>query len=345
MRALIVACTLAATALDLLSGYSPQRRTRLSDGLSEQPLGGVVQIADCVSRGVSPYRFLSLPLPTVTVILPRTLRCPAALAVLLLLALPSASQAQSLWSTPYVPDQITLEVLQPTLQSAPSEDISVLTGASTLWGSYLITDRMTVVAGMPVARYQSTRAGEPPTDVTETQIGNPYVGLGVSSTRVPLLVELGVRLPLASEAALATRAGQATDLAHREAFAPDLFAAQIIANTRWGWTRRFGFRFRGGPLLTTPTQDVPGTTEVYARYGVQAWQEGDRLVAGVGLAGRALLSERGGSFTDRTTHQATGTLIWNLPPVQPGLLIRLPINEPDGAGVDVVVGLTLSVTL
>jgi hypothetical protein len=281
----------------------------------------------------------------VTVTLLRTLRRPEALVVLLLLALTPASQAQSLWSTPYVPDQIALEVLQPTLQSAPSEDISVLTSASTLWGSYLVTDRVTVVAGMPIAHYQSTQVDEPPTDVTETQIGNPYVGVGVSSTRVPLLVELGVRLPLASDASLATRAGQATDLAHREAFAPDQFAAQIIANTRWDWTRRFGFRFRGGPLLTTPTQDAPGTTEAYARYGVQAWKEGDRLVAGVGLTGRALLSERGGSFTDRTTHQATGTLIWNLPAVQPGLLIRLPINEPNGAGVDVVVGLTLSVTL
>lgn len=266
-------------------------------------------------------------------------------AAWLALALVPASRAQSLWSTPYVPNQITLEVLQPTLQSAPTEDISLLTGASTLWGSYLLTDRTTVVVGMPVARYRSTLESEPSTDVAETQIGNPYVGVGMSSTRVPLLVELGVRLPLAPDASAATRAGQATDLVHREAFAPNLFSAQIIANARWNWTRRFGLRFRGGPLLTTPTQDAPGTTEIYARYGVQAWQEGDRIVAGVGLMGRALLSERGASFGDRTTHQATGTLIWNLPSVQPGLLLRLPINDPSGTDVDVVVGLTLSVAL
>ena len=266
-------------------------------------------------------------------------------AAWLALALVPASRAQSLWSTPYVPNQITLEVLQPTLQSAPTEDISLLTGASTLWGSYLLTDRTTVVVGMPVARYRSTLESEPSTDVAETQIGNPYVGVGMSSTRVPLLVELGVRLPLAPDASATTRAGQATDLVHREAFTPNLFSAQIIANARWNWTRRFGLRFRSGPLLTTPTQDAPGTTEVYARYGVQAWQEGDRIVAGVGLMGRALLSERGGSFGNRTTHQATGTLIWNLPSVQPGLLLRLPINDPSGTDVDVVVGLTLSVAL
>ena len=275
----------------------------------------------------------------------RTTRRAALLAILLLLVLATGTRAQSLWSTPYVPNQITLEVLQPTLQSAPAEDISVLTSAGTLWGSHLLSDRTTVVVGLPVAHYQSTVAGDPSSEVTKTQIGNPYVGLGLSSTRVPLLVELGVRLPLAPDASAATRAGQATDLVHREAFAPKLLSAQIIANARWGWTRRFGFRFRGGPLLTTPTQDAPGTTEVYTRYGVQGWFEGDRLVTGIGLMGRVLLSERGGSFTDRTTHQASGTLILNLPGVQPGLLVRLPINDPSAAHVDIVVGLTLSVTL
>jgi len=314
-------------------------------GCGEQPLHGVVQTAARYYRLHPPSILFGLLFPAVTVISLRTTRRAAVLGALLLVALMPATRAQSLWSTPYVPNQITLEVLQPTLQSAPTEDISVLTSASTLWGGYLLTNRTTVVIGMPVAHYQSTLEGEPSMDVTKTQIGNPYVGVGVSSTRVPLLVELGVRLPLAPDASAATRAGQATDLVHREAFAPNLFSAQIIANARWNWTRRFGLRLRGGPLLTAPTQGAPGTTEVYARYGVQAWQEGDRIVAGVGLMGRALLSERGGSFGDRTTHQATGMLILNLPRVQPGVLIRLPINDPSDTDIDVVAGLTLSVTL
>lgn len=279
-----------------------------------------------------------------TVIRSRFFRSLLATA-LLSLALVPGSQAQSLWSTPYVPNQIALEVLQPTLSSGPDEDISVLTSANTLWGSHLVNDRTTVVVGVPVAYYQSTVEGDPPTDLTDTQFGNPYVGVGVSSTRVPLLIELGVRLPLAAEATAATRAGRAVDLVHREAFAPHTLSAQITLNTRWEWSRTTSLRFRGGPLLTLPTQDASGTTEVYTRYGVQGWYEGDRLIMGLGLTGRALISERGGAFADRTTHQASGVFIVNLPRVQPGLLIRAPINGPGSDDVDIVAGITLSVTL
>jgi len=269
----------------------------------------------------------------------------AFLAVLCALVPAQASSAQSLWSKPYAPNQIALEVLQPSLDAAPGEDLSVLTGAATLWGSHLLTDRTTLVVGLPTARYASEGDSSAPRSVTEHQIGNPYVGLGVSSTRVPLLVELGLRLPLAPDRPAAARAGMSADLAHREAFAPDLFSTQALLNTRWELTRMAGFRFRGGPLLTVPTQEARGTTELFVRYGVQGWYEGDTYILGAGLIGRALVTERGGAFADRTTHQATGTLILNLPVVQPGVLLRVPINEPDGAGVDVVVGLTLSVTL
>lgn len=267
------------------------------------------------------------------------------LAVLVALAVPPASQAQSLWSTPYEPNQLALEVLQPSLDTPPGEDLSVLTGAATLWGSYLLTDRTTLVAGLPTARYASEIAGDAPTSIEETQIGNPYVGVGVSSTRVPLLVELGVRLPLAPDRTAAARAGTGADLAHRETFAPDLLSAQAILNARWDLTRIAGFRFRSGPLLTVPTQTDRGTTELFVRYGLQGWYEGDRYILGAGVTGRALVTERGGAFADRTTHQASGTLILNLSTVQPGVLLRVPLNGPGSDAVNLVVGLTLSVTL
>ena len=200
------------------------------------------------------------------------------LAVLLSLALVPASRAQSLWSTPYIPNQLTLEVLQPALEPAPGETISMLTSASTLGGSYLLTDRTTMVVGLPVAHYQSELEGDPSTELMETQIGNPYVGLGVGSTRAPLLVELGLRLPLAPDATAATRAGQATDLVHGEAFAPHTLSAQLMLNTRWERSRVLSVRLRGGPLVTIPTQGASGTTELYARYGLQGWYTGDLFI-------------------------------------------------------------------
>lgn len=273
--------------------------------------------------------------------MPALLR-PFVLSAVLALAIVPASVAQSLWSTPYVPNQVALEVLQPGLSGGPDEDVDLLTGAATLWGSRLLNDRTTLVAGVPMARYA---ADTPAGAVSEQLIGNPYVGLGVSSTRVPLLVELGARLPLAPPQPAAARAGAVADLAHREAFAPDLLSAQLILNARWDWTRSAGLRLRGGPLGTLSTPDDARTTELYLRYGVQGWYEGERLIVGLGITGRALATERGGAFSDRTIHQATGTLIVNGPRVQPGVLFRTPINGPDSDATDLVVGLTLSVTL
>jgi len=304
----------------------------------EQPIGGVVQIAIDSSQALS-TNLDCLTVPRFPLCLPASL-----LAVTLVLAAPRTSEAQSLWSTPYKPNQMAIEVLQPSLDAVPEEDISVLTGAASLWGSFLLTDRTTLTAGLPMARYASDTDGDTPVSITESQIGNPYVGVGVSSTRVPLLVEWGVRLPLASDSSAATWAGTGADLVHREAFAPDLFSTQLILNSRWELTRVAGVRFRGGPLLTVPTADNDGTAELFLRYGAQAWYEGDRYILGAGFTGRALVTERGTAFSDRTTHQVSGTVILNLPLVQPGLLLRTPLNGPGSDDVSLVVGLTLSIT-
>lgn len=266
------------------------------------------------------------------------------LALVLAFAAPQMGAAQSLWTTPYVPNQVSLELLQPALDTAPDEELSFLTGAAVLSGSYLLNDRTTLTAAWPVAHYRA-EVGDDPTTVSETASGNPYLGVGLSSTRVPLLAELGVRLPLAPDRNMALVAGTAADLDHSEAFAPHRLSAQFLLNTRWELSRRStSLRLRGGPLVTIPTQDTAGTTELFGRYSVQGWYEGKRYVLGLGLTGRALITESG-SFNDRTTHQIGGTLIFNFPYVQPGILVRAPLNGPESDAVNLVVGITLSASL
>lgn len=271
-------------------------------------------------------------------------RCTSLLVALFLawLGASSPSTAQSLWTKPYTPNQVTLELLQPALDVAPNEELSFLTGAAVLGGSFLLNDRTTLVAELPFAHYRAEIGADDPTTVTESAIGNPYVGLGVSSTRVPLLIELGVRLPLVTDSNTATWAGAASDLDHSEAFAPHQLAAQALLNTRWELSRTTSVRLRGGPLLTVPTQDDGASTELFARYSAQGWYEGDRYVLGLGLTGRALITEGDLGFADRTTHQLGATLIFNFSRIQPGLLLRAPLNGPGSDDVDLVVGVTLS---
>lgn len=263
------------------------------------------------------------------------------LALLLALISLRPGAAQSLWTRPYQPNQISLELLQPALDTAPDEELSFLTGAGTLAASYLATDRTSLVVQVPFAHYASDVGAEDPASVSETTLGNPYLGLGLSSTRVPLFVELGARLPVASDSTAATFVGGATDLDRSEAFAPHLFSTHLIVNTRWELSRAVSVRFRGGPLLTTPTPDGTGSTELYARYSAQGWFEGDRYVFGFGLTGRAPFTE-GGDFTDVSAHQVGATLIFNVPYLHPGLLVRTPLNGPASDDVGVILGLTLS---
>lgn len=217
-----------------------------------------------------------------------------------------------------------------------------MTGAGVLGGSYLVSDRTTLVAEVPVAQYRAEIGDDDPASIEETALGNPYLGLGVSSTRVPLLAELGIRLPLAPDSNAATFAGVASDLDRSEAFAPQLFAAQVLLNTRWELSRETSVRLRGGPLLTTPTQDADGTTELFVRYSLQGWHEGDRYVLGIGLTGRAHVTESDLRLADRTVHQLGATLIFNFSRIQPGLLLRTPLNGPGSDAVGLVLGFTLS---
>jgi len=292
---------------------------------------------------ISTYRIL-LTESFSAVIFPRTSSC-LAVFVLLLGLWPRSGTAQSLWTKPYEPNQVALELLQPSLDTPANETVSFLTGAGILSGSYLLNDRTTFVAEVPFAHYQSEVGEDDPTSISESMLGNPYVGLGVSSTRVPFLVELGVRLPIASDSSAATYAGTATDLDQSEAFVAHLLSAQLLLNARWELSRIASVRFRGGPLVTVPTQDDGSTTELFVRYSVQGWYEGERYVLGPGLTGRGLITEIGSNFSDRTTHQVGGTLIFNFPRVQPGVLVRTPLNGPGSDAVDLIVGITLSVLL
>ena len=268
----------------------------------------------------------------------------ALFALLFALATAQVGAAQSLWTKPYEPNQIGLELLQPALDTEPNEELSFLTGAGAVWGSYLLNDRTTLTAAVPFAHYRAEIGNDNPVSQSTSVLGNPYVGLGFSSTRVPFLVELGTRLPVVSERNAATFAGRATDLDHSEIFSPHLFSTQLLLNPRWELSRTASVRLRGGPLVTIPTQDNSDTTELFARYSAQSWVEGDRYIVGLGVTGRTLVTE-GGGFDNRTTHQAGGTLIFNFPSVQPGVLLRVPINGPESDAVGLIVGVTLTASL
>lgn len=260
------------------------------------------------------------------------------LCMLILLGIGAQASAQSIWTRPYTPNRVAVELLHPSLDAG--DNLTSFTGAAFLSGTALLSERMAVTAEVPVARHATEAEA---ISTTESVLGNPYVGLDVIGVRTPLLLELGARLPVVSDTSAATSLGMLTDFDRSDAFAPHRLTTQALLNYRWELTRTLNLRLRGGPMLTVDTEgDVP--TELLARYSVQAWSEGDRFIWGLGATGRALVTE-GGSFDDRTTHYAGGTFMLNFERVHPGVIVQLPLNSAVADQVDWVMGLTLSVSL
>lgn len=250
--------------------------------------------------------------------------------VLLLGLLVPPAEGQTIWSRPYEPNQVAVEVVVPE-----ASDASVLSGATFLTGTVSLNDNLEIGAELPVARYGATADGVSST----TALGNPYLGLGLSSTTLPLLVQLGGRLPLASSNA-ASRLGQAADIGRLPAFQPDEFVLSTLINGRLSVGRNSSLRLRTGIDYASRPQGNGRERGWRMLYEAQLWRDGDRLLTGLTLAGRAVLSSPGG-----TQHHAAVSLMGNWRRVQPGLLTGVALNDLllDGT-VTPFVGLTLSVT-
>lgn len=247
-----------------------------------------------------------------------------------LLAVPA--DGQTIWSRPYEPNQLVVEAVVP---DAPDE-ASVLSGATFVTGTLSFTDNVQFAAELPVARYAPTAEGVS----TTTALGNPYLGFDFSSTDLPILAEVGVRLPLAPSNA-ATRLGQSADAGRLPAFRAEELGLSTLLNGRLSLSSASSLRLRGGVQYASRPRSGEGRDrEVRMLYSAQLWKEGDRLITGLSFSGRANLTE-----ARDTEHHAAVSIMGNWRRIQPGLLTGIDAGDlfTDGAFTPFV-GLTLSVT-
>jgi hypothetical protein len=259
---------------------------------------------------------------------------------LLFLCLSMQAVAQPIWTRPYTPNRISVEMLRPTLDTPSADDLETFTGAAFVAGTFLASERVGITAEVPVARY-AVDAGTVST--SESVLGNPYIGLDITADRTPVLLELGLRLPVLSDTSAAATLGTLSDADRSDAFAANLLTAQALLNYRLEFWRHYSLRLRGGPQLAVGTSD-DAATDLIGRYGLQIWREGERFIWGLGATGRALVTESG-SFNDRTVHHAGGTFLLNFERAQPGLFVQVPLNSDVSDQVNWVMGVTLSVSL
>jgi hypothetical protein len=257
------------------------------------------------------------------------------LLAVLLGGLLAPAQAQTLWSQPYEPNQIALEALVPEF---PNDDVSAWSGATFLTVTRSFNDNIELAAELPVARYA---AGGTPA----TAVGNPYVGIGLSSTTNPILLELGVRIP-AVPSNRALKAGRRADIGRTAAFRDEAFSASALLNSRLVVGRRTTLRLRAGPSYASENQpNAEGRTGVWRLlYSAQLWRSGEPLMTGLSVVGRPELTdsplpERG------STHHAVLSLMLNGERVQPGLLLGTGLDPLFNDGrFQLIGGVTLSIS-
>lgn len=270
----------------------------------------------------------------------RTARTGLLLGALLMLISPVAetAMAQTQFTRPYLPSTASVEVVRPAFED---EALSAGTGALFVTGSYTLNENVEIVGELPVAR-----AGGDGLQ-TMTVLGNPLLGFAFSSTRMPILVELGGRFPVAEDN-LATRLGQSADYGRGSAFLEDERQLYVLGNTRYQFSQQLSIRVRGGLVYSVFENEVNGAQrtekDLRLRYSAQAWREGDWLMIGLTFNGRGTTTAPGG-YGGKSTHHVAATAILDIGQIAPGVTVGVPL---DGSARDVapfLLGLSIDVRL
>lgn len=251
---------------------------------------------------------------------------------------PPTADAQTILTRPYEPSTASVEVVHPTYAA---DSLGLGTSAAFVSASYTLNENIEAVAELPVARVD---AGS----VTATRLGNPFVGFLFSSTSLPLLIEMGVRLPVADGSA-ATELGSFSDAGRGAAFIKEEFAIHTLGNTRVQLGRNTTLRLRGGGVYSVyPVPDDAGgernERDFRLRYAAQLWREGDPLVLGLTFTGRGTVTAPG-SYNQKSVHYLAGTVILDVGRVMPGLTVGVPFNKDVRETAGAVVSLSVGVRL
>jgi len=254
-------------------------------------------------------------------------------AALLLSALCLPAHGQTLWSRPYQPNQIAVETIVPDTDGA-----SFFSGATFITGTASLSENIELQAELPIARFQPSGNG-----VSASTIGNPYVGIGLSSTATPVLLEVGVRIPAASSNR-AAGIGAATDIGRTSAFVPDEFGLSALLNGRYELGRQSTIRLRSGFAYgSRPSANSSSDsrrTRWQMHYEAQLWRESNPLLTGISLLGRHRLDSPGTS-----EHLLSLSVMADWPHLQPGVFAGTSLNDLFQEGTfSPVVGLTLSIS-
>lgn len=262
------------------------------------------------------------------------MRLPFFPFVALLAVLSAPAEAQTIWSRPYQANQIAVEAVVP---ERPDANTSVGSSAAFFTLTRSLNDNVELVTELPVAQNGEN---------SSTAVGNPYVGVGLSSGTIPILFEVGVRIP-AMPINSARVVGRRADAGRTAAFQDEDISGSALFNGRIPLGRRTSLRLRTGfTFASTDTTNTATTSEGRWRlpYSAQLWREGNRFLTGLSIVGRPWLTNSNIN-EGRSTNRAVLSIMLDGERIQPGLFVGAGLDPlfEDGR-FDWIGGLTLSIS-
>lgn len=267
----------------------------------------------------------------------RKVLVPASLLSALLGAFPlQPASGQALWVVPGN-NRILVEYLKPKFASGT--DATFGTSTWFLSGNTALGDVVSLTTEIPYTML-GVQGGD-----TDVAFGNVYLGARLQGD-APVVVELGFRLPTATEFNQASAGGTVTDFVDRaEAFVENIFP--VTAAVSYYERRDGGFigRLRGGLNFWLP-QEPNENAEMFLVYGGQAGMSTRRVNFLAGITGRWWVSNEGGANTaEASEHQIAFSADMPMGTAQPGVSLRVPFDDDLSNLIDLTFGVHFAANL
>ena len=259
--------------------------------------------------------------------------------VALLTLVSRALLAQSMWVNQQQKGGLALEFLRPTFDGDP--DYSMLTGVYVISFRTPISERMSLIGELPLVHvsFNDSFLG----DFSDDAVGNPYIAIATGSADEGTVVEIGAHLPLAGEGDGGVVFGYFGDFDRFEMYMPEAASLGVLLGHKRRSASGTFSRMRVGPRLHISTGSGDEDMEASLAYGFAGGFENRKGSASLGITGRWLMTQDGGTLAENTIHQLTLDLAHRLGPVRAGLQLRVPVDSDLDDIIKHVVG--LSVTL
>jgi hypothetical protein len=258
-----------------------------------------------------------------------------------LLLMNQMTSAQSVWLPDTTSTMIGLEVWKIDYSEDFSvfRDLDISFGSATLFltGELPVGRNNVLIAEIPYVFLNYTETWPSPysddirvRDEFESGFGNPFIGFTFWDPERPLYLTAGVRLPLMpGDIEHAATLAQLTDFDRAEAFEEDAYSVRLRLGGKYADNSPLLVKFYvGGSYIGYSGSRSNLDRDIVLDYGIHARFRMEFMRVGVGFTGRSLLDRgsRSGFGIDRG-HQLGFVALFGSGRFQPGLHVRLPLNE------------------